>query len=434
MTKLNQDGLYDVAAKHSHMKQMSASASSNVDALYDFGGLYAKVIDKPAEDCLAKGFTIHGDADGKLQADIDRLRVSTKAQDIIRWGELHGGAVIVPILKNRVYADFMTPFNPQSQYTVEAINIYPVDDFIPTGDNYTDATNPKFGQPEYYYWNNVIIHESRMIGVRGAPWAKPNTNSNPFKGRSVALKQFQAVSDYYDACNLSMRVLERKQQAVYQMKGLAEALAEDKSNNNTENEQIIQKRIALVDHIRSLLNTVIIDKGDGESVSGDEFILHDMNLSGLDTVVGIYQTKLSAETSIPVSILFGESPKGLNATGNGDWQGYYTKITSLQSRYLKPAFERLVALLANQTGITGLAEDWSIEFNPLEELSEKELAEIDKMKADTAKTHADAINSIMSTGVASPEHIEQYLVTHELFGFTPDTSVNEAKEYAAETS
>ena len=273
-----------------------------------------------------------------------------------------------------------------------------------------------------------------MIGVRGAPWSKQNKFSNPFKGRPVAEKQFQAVSDYYDACNLSMRVLERKQQAVYKMKGLALALAEDVMNGDTENEKIILKRIALVDAIRGMLNQVTIDGGDGESVSGDDFVLHDMNLSGLDTVIGIYQTKLSADTSIPVSILFGESPKGLNATGNGDWQGYYTKITSLQARYLKPAFERLLALLANQTGITGLAADWSIEFNPLEELSEKERAEVDKMKADAAKVHADAINSIMSTGVANPEQIFKYLIDNQLFGFTPETSENEAQEYAAETS
>ena len=118
----------------------------------------------------------------------------------------------------------------------------------------------------------------------------------------------EAVNAYYEAVDLTLKVLERKQQAVYTMQGLADALLTDKQNQVTEGEQTIRARINLVDNVRSLLNSVVIDGGDGTKEStGDEFVINDLSLSGIKDAVAIQESRVSADTGIPVTVLFGQS-------------------------------------------------------------------------------------------------------------------------------
>ena len=304
---LNQDGLLDIATAQNRSRSGMYSGL-NSSFRYDEGGLYARVIDKPAMDCVGKGITISGDEDKEICNDFDRLKLIQVLQDAARFIDLSGGAVIVPIIAGRAYKSFITPFNPNTQYTIDSLRVYPISDFSPSGDVYTDANNPKFNMPIFYNWNNVTIHESRMIAIKGMPFSSMNVQANPFQGRVTAAKKMEAVNAYYDAVGLTLKVLERKQQAVYTMQGLADALLTDKQNQTTDGEQTVRARINLVDNVRSLLNSVVIDGGDGTKEStGDEFVINDLSLSGIKDAVAIQESRVSADTGIPVTVLFGQS-------------------------------------------------------------------------------------------------------------------------------
>ena len=101
---------------------------------------------------------------------------------------------------------------------------------------------------------------------------------------------------------------------------------------------------------------------------------------------------------------------------------------------LRPAIERIVAMLAGQIGIKGLADNWKIEFNPLPDTDEKADAEIAKINAEANKIEADAINTIYSMGITDDSHIVEYMKSKNLFGYTEDVSKAEAASYANETS
>ena len=192
---LNQDGLLDIATAQNRSRGGMYSGLSS-SFRYDEGGLYARVIDKPAMDCVGKGITISGDEDKEICNDFDRLKLIHVLQDAARYIDLSGGAVIVPSIAGRAYKSFITPFNPNTQYTIDSLRVYPISDFSPSGDVYTDANNPKFNMPIFYNWNNVTIHESRMIAIKGMPFSSMNVQANPFQGRVTAAKKMEAVNAY----------------------------------------------------------------------------------------------------------------------------------------------------------------------------------------------------------------------------------------------
>jgi phage-related protein (TIGR01555 family) len=95
---------------------------------------------------------------------------------------------------------------------------------------------------------------------------------------------------------------------------------------------------------------------------------------------------VAAAAEMPVTILFGRSPAGLNATGESDIRAWYDTVVDAQTDQLKPALERLLKLIfaAKDSPTSGaIPERWTIEFNPLWQPTEKEQAETLKLKADT---------------------------------------------------
>ena len=101
---------------------------------------------------------------------------------------------------------------------------------------------------------------------------------------------------------------------------------------------------------------------------------------------------------------------------------------------LRPAIERIVAMLAGQIGIKGLADSWKIEFNPLPDTDEKAEAEVAKINAEANKIEADSIATLYNLGFTDESQIIEYMKSKNLFGYAEDVSKTEAASYANETS
>jgi phage-related protein (TIGR01555 family) len=147
------------------------------------------------------------------------------------------------------------------------------------------------------------------------------------------------------------------------------------------------------------------------------------------------QIALSAESGIPVTLLFGRSPGGQNATGDADFEGYYNLVEQLRSLRMQPALERIISLICAQNTMAGKAPDnWTVVWSPLKQLTQKELADIGKTKAETLKIEADAVVAIMGTSAVSEDEAREYVKQRGLFGLDPDdTTPGTAKTYAAQT-
>jgi uncharacterized protein len=115
----------------------------------------------------------------------------------------------------------------------------------------------------------------------------------------------------------AIRLLERKQQGIYNMAGLADALEQGADS-------LVVKRLNTVDMVRSNLNSIAVD-------AEDAYRVENLSLDGVQQILQEYQVALSAVSNIPGVILFGKSTTGLNATGSGDLENYYGMVSHIQN-------------------------------------------------------------------------------------------------------
>jgi len=91
---------------------------------------------------------------------------------------------------------------------------------------------------------------------------------------------------------------------------------------------------------------------------------------------------VAAAARMPVTKLLGQSPGGMNATGESDLRNYYDMISGRQETGLRAALEPLDRLLMAHAGVSVAphAYDW----NPLYQLDEVQAAEAALKRAQAA--------------------------------------------------
>jgi len=382
--------------------------------MYMRKGLASKIIDRPADDAFQRGLQIEGDADGIMMDEYDRLSVFTVMANAIRWSRLFGGSAILLIAKDG--GTFADPLNLNSLETIEEIRVLDITRIQPTDRYYLDPMQSNYGQMEYYTISQpgsttFDVHETRLITIGGEPMPQCYNLRNRLSwvGRSSLEGCIDSLSKYEQALEWSLRLIERKQQGIYNMVGLAEMLANGDDN-------LAVKRINMVDQVRSNLNSVMIDNEDTYNVLN-------LGLDGLDTMINEYQIAISADCNIPITILFGKSTTGLNATGSGDLESYYGMVKHIQEVQISPALEKLTAILWVQKSLTGqIPDDWEIVFNPLWVPTDMEVAQADNQQSQADNTEATMLLALMTNGILDPEEVRKVIVNDMLDEYDfPDT-------------
>ena len=144
--------------------------------------------------------------------------------------------------------------------------------------------------------------------------------------------------------------------------------------------ETLRSRIQLMDLARSVCRAILVD------AEKESFERVATSFAGLPEVMDKLMMRMSAAAEQPVTLLYGRSPAGMNATGESDIRGWYDNVAEGQTDELKPRLERLLTLmfLAKDSPTRGVVpSQWCIEFNPLWLPTDKEEADTKKVIADT---------------------------------------------------
>jgi 8-oxo-dGTP pyrophosphatase MutT (NUDIX family) len=176
------------------------------------------------------------------------------------------------------------------------------------------------------------VHESRLIVFEGAPTAQRERLIN----RGWSLSVMQRAYDVLRQFNVGWQAVENMMsdgaQGVWKMSGLTEMQSTDGG------EAAIQKRIRDLDLYRSTVRAIVID-GDNPNESFERL---STSFDAIPAVLEKFMLRLAATVEIPVTILMGQSPAGMNATGESDFRWFYDRIRSQQTTMLSPRIRRLV--------------------------------------------------------------------------------------------
>lgn len=382
--------------------------------LFHHDDMSATIAELPAKEMVREWFEVRTDgdtenSDPQERADtskatrqkLDDLEAPSRVFEAETWARVFGGSLLFLGIDDGGGSDpkaLSKPLNEKSIRTFESLQVFDRWD-VSVLKWYDDLRSPKYGMPELYQVVNrghsggvasaaLPIHETRFIRFDGAMTSRRRWVQNGGWADSVYIRVAEVIRDFGLAWGGTAHLLQDFAQAVFKMRGLKEALASD-------NDKLVVKRMILMDTCRSIARAVPLD------ADGEDFDRKQTPVSGLPELLDRFALRVSAAARMPASLLFGQSPAGLNATGESDIRFFYDGIKAQQEHSLKPKMNRLVKLVfLSADGPTKgqEPENWSIEFNPLWQLDEKEQAEVRKLQADTDQVY-------ISNGVLTEDEV-----------------------------
>lgn len=272
------------------------------------------------------------------------------------------------------------------------------------GELEVDPTLEFYGMPKAYQVANATtfldIHPSRLVVQVGDPHPDPwNMVVNNGWGDSVLQAVWSAVTNADStAANIASLVFEANVD-VYKIPELMEHLS-----NAAYRGKLIDK-FTLANIGKSVSRALITD-------SDEEYDRKQISFSALPEVLQQFLIIVSGAADIPLTRLLGQSPSGLSSTGEHDMKNYYDRVASIQSLEIGPALHKLDEAII-RSALGSRPDEIFYTWAPLEQMSEKEQAEIGKMHAETA-------NILMTTGLFAPEEMRE-VVGNQLVedGFYP---------------
>lgn len=355
-------------------------------ALYQGDAIARKIVRIRPEEMLREGFSIGGPDTAVLEADCKALGVVENFQEAMIWANLYGGSCIYVGAQ-----DGQQPENPLVEASVSAVSFLQIYDkrYAQPAKWYEDPQHPRFGRPETYRLQNLqtglssVVHESRLILFRGAHTDPETRKAQNGWDSSVLIAVYEKLRQFDSNYRAAEHLMTDASQAVFKLRGLLGAIAQGKS-------QDLQTRAIIMDQFRSITRAVLLDAEHGE-----EFSKVATSFAGLSDVLDRSANLLAAATEIPVTILMGTSPAGLNATGESDIRVWYDKVASIQRSDLQPRLERILALLQVARK---LPTKPTVKFPSLWQERPKE-------KADREFIESETYEKLILNEVCSPEDI-----------------------------
>lgn len=388
---------------------------------YENSGLFAKIIDSPAEEAVKHGFELKDIADSRVEkfykASLEELDWSNVFEQGIKWQRLFGGAIAVMLINDG--RGIEEPLDWKHIKSIDDIRVFERSVVEP---DYTsmfkyDPQNPfgtrgsRLGAPEFYHvyskWGNFDVHESRVLEFRNGilPENTPNLRYEMW-GAPEYVRINKAIRDASVSYGYAPKLLERAVQAVYKMRGLSELLSYE------QGEDVALRRAQVIDVARGLLNTLMID-ADGEDYSFQSF-----SFSGANEIIAVTCEMLSAVTNIPQTILFGRPPQGMTSGDETAMENWYSYVQRIQEKSMKSNLRYLLSVLFRagiRTGEIDEVPNIEIEFNPLKVNSESEQLDVDLKKAQIEQTKAGTAQQYIDMQVLDATEVRKKLAESDEF-------------------
>ena len=352
-----------------------------LNSLYRSHWIIRKIIDCPAEDMVKNWIDINTQMDPDDIERFERLQRRTRVKrDILqclKWSRLYGGAAAVIIIEGHENM-LDQPLDYDSIMPNSFKGLIPSDRWTgitPGADMITDVTNPDFGLPEYYEWAtdefSVKVHHSRILRFTGRDLTTIERYTEQQWGISEVELLFDELKKRDNTSFNIAQLVFLANLRVLKMGDLGELLA----IGNEDGQKDLYNTIQAQNWLMNNMGMYLLNKED-------DFQTHQYSFSGLNDIYESFMLDIAGAAEMPVTKIFGRSPQGMNATGDGDKDNYYNTIEQKQTAQLEPALDKLLPIMyVSEFG--AVPEDLDYSFNPIETPSEDKLAEIVDKKSSS---------------------------------------------------
>jgi phage-related protein (TIGR01555 family) len=380
--------------------------------LYRNGGLSKRICNLIPEDAARNWFRISNDEDDKVKQHLEVLGAQEKITRGWQMGRLYGGSIVLMGIDDG--KDLTEPVDEKRIRSVNGLIVFDRRDVhVQASDIERDLKSGRFGEPNKYRIMPLLggeqfdVHASRCLRFDGDTLGWREYQAGGYFHDSVLQTAWEAIRQWAAVLDSAEFITEQFVINTIKFEGLMQALA------SKDGEDLLKKRITMLDQSMHVANHVLLD-------ANEEYTKTTASVAGLPQLVQQFMMALGAATGYPLTLLFGRSPAGQNATGESDIQFYYDRVRSLQTTLLRPRIETLIKYIFASKGFKA-PESWSIQFNPLKQVSPEELASLYKSVAE-----GDQLN--ITNDILSPEAIAKHRYVGDEYNPSPPTITEEEFE------
>lgn len=406
-----------------------------LEAAYRGSWVVGKLIDSIAEDMTKAGVDITMSSRPQevelLKVELSRLGIWDSLCDVIKWARLYGGGIGVlqlegqdtssPLLLDRIGKGQFKGIAVYDRWQV----IPDLTKVIPSG--------PDMGLPAYYTIvtdNNLLeeatqastegrmttglrVHHSRVVRQIGIKLPYFQTIIEQMWGESEIERIFDRLVSFDNATMSSANLINQANLRGVKVDGLREIL----SVGGKAEEGLLK----MFDYVRMFQSNEGLTLLDGN----DELSSMQYTFAGLSDMMLQFGQQLSGASGIPLVRMFGQSPAGLNSTGESDLKNYYGDINAKQESRLRHSVEKILRVAYKSKFGRPAPDDMQFKFTSLWQPSETE-------KATIAQTKSQTVVGVFEAGVikrsTTLKELRQQSSETGVFTNITDEDIAEAEE------
>jgi phage-related protein (TIGR01555 family) len=371
--------------------------------------LVSKACLMPAKDAVRNGYEITVNDGTEVSPDVlDAMRKADVAYRInknliefVQMGRIFGIRIALFEVDSDDPEYYRKPFNidgitPGSYKGISQIDPYWITPQL-DGQAAGNPASKDFYEPTWWTISGRLVHRTHLVIFRTEEVADILKPTYIYGGIPIPQKIYERVYAAERTANEAPQLALTKRTDVLNV-DMGQALA---------NQEMFERKMKEWVYFRD--NYGVKTLGLDETMN--QF---DTSLADLDAVIMSQYQIVAAAANVPAVKLLGTSPKGFNTTGEFEEANYHEELESIQTHDLLPLIERHHQLLIR----SDIAPRFNIEpfpttvtFNPLDAMTAKEQAELNKVKADTGAV-------LMSTGAIDGADERQRVINDPDSGYS----------------
>lgn len=268
--------------------------------------------------------------------------------------------------RNKISLNKISPQKPLERLTtVEAPWCYPATY------NAADPLKPNWLRPQTWFAMGKEVHRSRLLPFVGREVPDLMKPAYAFGGLSLT----QMAQPYVDNW-ISTRDHINRLVANFSKNGIKTDMQQQLSpDGSAEDGTDLFSRIDLYTALSDNNGLMVLNEGT------EEFFQFNTPLGTLDALQAQAMEQMCLPTGMPIVIFFGQTPKGLNASSDGEIRTWEQWVEAYQKHFFGDKIQRVIDFV-QLSEFGDVDTSIGYEWQPLHSLNEKELAEVNKIKAD----------------------------------------------------
>lgn len=373
------------ASRPGHFVDLTDAELSDV---WRSNGYMRRAISVRAGACTRAGWrvVVEGEDDDPIAQRWREIGVFVAMRQALALAMLRGGALILLVTDDLPAGRTpMTELRPGATILrlivleSEEFGAGPVDD---------DLTSPNYRRPKWWHvtpaggMTSMQVHHSRVLYVDGEQALPTDRPSLSYLGQSWVDIVWRKLSALDMVDNAGAILAQEAKQSVLKLAGLEGLQTEDAA-------EVLRMRIRSMMRGRSTIGALVLD-------AADEFSSDAGTVTGYRELHEAAMAAFSAVCGIPQVRLFGIAPAGMSSDDKASDRNFREEVVDVQEERLRPVLESLARLTFAAEG--GEPDGWALDFNPLDEPTEREWAEIEEINARTDATR-------IQSGVLDADHV-----------------------------